>query len=61
VCNVNEGGGQQYPRVVSDGAGGALVAWQDNRREYHSNNLDIYAQRIGEIGYRYYFPAFRRD
>ena len=61
VCDVNEGAGQHHPRLVSDGAGGALVAWEDNRRWYHDNNYDIYAQRMGEVSYRTYFPVFLQD
>ena len=61
VSNSNTGRGQDYPRLVSDGAGGALVAWQDNRRWYKVDNYDIYAQRIGEVSYRYYFPAVFED
>jgi hypothetical protein len=40
---------QQYSLVaVSDGAGGAIVAWNDNR----SGQLDIFAQRVeGTYGY----------
>ena len=34
-------GTQEYPVVVGDGAGGAWVAWQDERSEF-----DIYAQHI---------------
>jgi len=61
VCNSNAGRGQDYPRLVSDGAGGAVVAWQDNRRWYKVDNYDIYAQRIGEVSHRYYFPAVFED
>ena len=35
---------QLFPTVVSDGAGGAIVAWQDPRSG--SNNADIYAQHV---------------
>jgi hypothetical protein len=46
VCNYNNA--QSNPVLVSDGAGGAIVAWQD----FRSNNvLDIYAQRINADGY----------
>jgi hypothetical protein len=35
--------GDQYPGgIVSDGAGGAIVAWEDSR----GGNFDIYAQRV---------------
>jgi len=35
-------GGQYSPVIVSDGAGGAIVVWYDDR----GSNSDIYAQRI---------------
>jgi hypothetical protein len=38
--------GQDTPTIVSDGAGGAVVAWEDGR----SGNYDIYAQRIDGSG-----------
>lgn len=44
VCTVL---GNRLPRVVSDGAGGAIIAWRDPRR---TTNYDIYAQRIGGSG-----------
>jgi len=37
---------QQNPLVVPDGAGGAIVVWEDSR----SGNWDIYAQRIDAAG-----------
>ena len=39
-------GDQQFPTIVSDGAGGAIVTWQDQR----GGNYDIYAQRISAAG-----------
>jgi hypothetical protein len=39
-------GNQQYPTIASDGDGGAIVAWYDNR----SGNYDIYAQRVNASG-----------
>ncbi|TLY31122.1 MAG: T9SS type A sorting domain-containing protein [Ignavibacteria bacterium] len=38
---------QYYPKMVGDGSGGAVVAWQDNRR---GSDYDIYSQRIGASG-----------
>lgn len=38
---------QSYPVVVSDGFGGAIITWQDNR---NGSNSDIYAQRINSAG-----------
>ncbi len=40
-------GDQEYPVICSDGAGGAIMAWED-RRGYP----DIYAQRVDEMGRR---------
>src|SRR5262249_49439504 len=39
---------QQNPTIVSDGAGGAIVAWQDYRSG--SANADIYARRVDAAG-----------
>jgi hypothetical protein len=39
-------GNQSDPRLVSDGAGGAIVTWQDSR----SGIVDIYAQRVNASG-----------
>lgn len=33
---------QEYPRLASDGAGGAIVTWEDNREQ----KIDIYAQHV---------------
>ncbi len=38
---------QQSPHLVSDGAGGAIIVWQDHRNVTHS---DIFAQRINSEG-----------
>ncbi|NWG28990.1 MAG: hypothetical protein HXY48_10725 [Ignavibacteriaceae bacterium] len=38
--------GQRRPSIVTDGSGGAIIAWQDNR----SGNYDIYVQRINANG-----------
>lgn len=43
-------GTQQLPRIVPDGAGGAILAWEDFRDEIFS--FDIYAQRINSAGTR---------
>lgn len=37
---------QSLPQVVSDGAGGAIIIWED----YRSGHSDIYAQRIDSLG-----------
>jgi hypothetical protein len=45
VCSASNG--QTDAVTVSDGAGGAIVAWADQRS---GSNLDIYAQRISASG-----------
>jgi hypothetical protein len=44
VCSAS--GEQQYPRIVSDDAGGGIIAWADQR----SGNWDIFAQRVHASG-----------
>ena len=39
-------GSQNYPTIVSDGAGGAIVTWQDSR----TGGVDVYAQRVNAGG-----------
>ena len=39
---------QDYPVIVSDGAGGAIIAWHDYRRG--GSDADIYAQRVSATG-----------
>jgi hypothetical protein len=47
ICT--EAGGQDYPTAVSDGIGGAIITWTDERTG--GNNIwDIYAQRINSTG-----------
>ncbi len=44
---------QTNPAVVSDGAGGAIVSWQDWRNHDYASlfpNRDIYAQRVNAAG-----------
>ncbi len=45
ICTAT--GAQAAPAIVSDGAGGAIMAWQDFR---NGSDLDIYAQRITRVG-----------
>lgn len=44
VCNAT--GAQLSPSIAADGAGGAVIAWQDQR----STINDIYAQRLSSTG-----------
>ena len=39
-------GNQDFPQIISDGAGGAILTWADSR----SGNYDIYAQRVDASG-----------
>jgi hypothetical protein len=47
VALSTSSGDQQYLKITSDGAGGAVVAWQDNRSGVYP---DVYAQRISAAG-----------
>jgi predicted lipoprotein with Yx(FWY)xxD motif len=44
ICTAT--GSQYDPRIVPDGAGGAVIAWADNRGIY----TDVYAQRVDPSG-----------
>jgi hypothetical protein len=44
VCSVDSD--QVNPAIISDGSGGAIIAWQDKR----SGNYDVYAQRVNSNG-----------
>jgi len=46
ICNAV--GAQETPQIVSDGAGGAIITWHDER--VASNQVDIYAQKINSAG-----------
>ena len=41
ICTAS--GSQQFPKIVSDGLGGAIITWQDIRGGV---NTDIYAQYV---------------
>ena len=52
-------GNQSHPRMVPDGAGGAIIAWQDCRYYNDGNfscdfNRDIFAQRVDANGNRFW-------
>jgi len=47
VTLCSAAGDQSQPQIVSDGAGGAIVVWQDNR---NGINSDIYIQRVNSAG-----------
>jgi hypothetical protein len=42
-----ESGGQQDPKIIQDGAGGAIIAWRDERSEEY---YQVYAQRVDGSG-----------
>jgi hypothetical protein len=48
-------GNQYVPAAVSDGAGGAILVWQDGRQG--AGNYDVYAQRVDGDGNRLWAPA----
>jgi len=41
---------QLKPKIVTDGTGGAVIAWIDDRNGAGAGNYDIYAQRINSSG-----------
>ncbi|MGI8906178.1 MAG: hypothetical protein ACR2IE_06775 [Candidatus Sumerlaeaceae bacterium] len=45
VCTA--AGGQAFSQIAADGAGGAIITWEDNRS---GTNYDIYAQRYDAAG-----------
>ena len=61
VCEVVAGKGQDHPHLVSDRQGGAIVTWEDNRRWYKEDELDVYAQRVRGSSYRLYLPSIHRE
>jgi hypothetical protein len=44
ICDTT--GSQKFPQVISDGEGGAIIAWWDTR----SDGGDIYAERVDNNG-----------
>ena len=51
LCSASSG--QALPRIVSDGASGAIVVWEDHR----AGNTDLYAQRISAAGVAQWGPG----
>ncbi len=45
ICTA--AGDQENPRLIADGSGGTIIAWQDKRS---GSDWDIYARRIGANG-----------
>ena len=50
VCPAADTQLNVFPQLVADGAGGAIVCWED----YRSGNDDVYAQRMKTTTYRWY-------
>ena len=48
VCTLTSN--QQYPSIASDGSGGAIIAWYDERNGSGGGWSDIYAQGINSSG-----------
>ncbi len=46
ICSSAPGSGRGEPGIVSDGSGGAIIAWRDDR----AGNSDIYVQRVDGSG-----------
>src|SRR5262245_46565657 len=49
VALANAEGGQEGPRIIADGAGGAIVAWEDQRNS-ETGGLEVFAQHIRSNG-----------
>ena len=47
LCQADDD--QRYPKIVSDGFGGAVVTWWDHRDDTITN-IDVYAQRVDASG-----------
>ncbi len=47
ICNAPDK--QEYIDIITDGANGAILAWEDSRDEA-SSNIDLYIQRINSSG-----------
>ncbi len=48
VCNADEM--QGYPHLTTDGTGGAIIAWEDQREFGNPWYSDVYVQRISSTG-----------
>lgn len=48
ICAAS--GDQYSPYAISDGAGGAIIVWQDYRNDVGFTNSDIFAQRVNASG-----------
>ncbi|MGB8195099.1 MAG: T9SS type A sorting domain-containing protein [Chitinophagaceae bacterium] len=48
ICSEPNLANQYNSRIISDGSGGAIICWLDNRS--FSSNTDIYAQKVNAAG-----------
>lgn len=53
ICTATNS--QSYPVIVSDGSGGGIITWLDDR---NGANYAIYAQQIDSLGLIYQLPTF---
>jgi hypothetical protein len=49
VCTLPQG--QFHPAIASDGAGGAIIAWEDSRNSGVTTDVDVYVQRLDPNGF----------
>lgn len=49
ICSA--GGQQETPKIASDGSGGAIICWEDERSGEAGTGYDIYAQGVNSGGY----------
>ena len=49
VCTLPTG--QFHPAIGSDGAGGAIIAWEDSRNSGVTTDVDVYVQRLDPNGF----------
>lgn len=49
ICDATED--QEYPKIISDGNGGAIIVWRDERESSGPPVDDIYAQRVNSTGH----------
>jgi len=45
---------QRFPRAATDGAGGAIITWEDDR---NGTDFDVYAQRVDAAGVNKWAPG----
>ena len=48
ICSESNLAHQYSSKIISDGSGGAIICWQDNRN--FGSGQDIYAQKVNSVG-----------